>query len=67
MPEGKHPMSDDIKVEFSEEYHEFIGIYDNALPSEVCKDFLTLIDNAPKKRITDKGEKDVWYVHNTCL
>ena len=46
---------------------DFIEVYDNALPSEVCKDFLTLIDNAPKKRITDKGEKDVWYVHNTYL
>ena len=46
---------------------DFIEVYDNALPSEVCKHFLTLIDNAPKKRITDEDAKDIWYVRDTYL
>ena len=45
MPEGKHPMTDQ-KIEFGEEYHEFIGIYDNAVDVNLCKFLCDYVDNS---------------------
>ena len=46
MPEGKHPMSDEIKVEFSEDYHEFIGIYDDCVDVNLCKYLCDYVDKS---------------------
>ena len=46
---------------------DFIEIYDNTLSHEMCKSFLSYIDNSHKIRRTEKNLKDIWYVTECYL
>ena len=46
---------------------DFIEIYDNALSSDMCDYTVEMIDKLPKRKVDEKGRKDVFYVEDTFL
>ena len=46
---------------------DFIEIYDDALSSDMCDYTVEMIDKLPKRKVDEKGRKDVFYVEDTFL